>query len=125
MPDEGSWQSAVAGPTETVNTVAASGAAQTIPDPSVAGNATVSKLTLNAASCALTFPGNPPSGAASMTIILVQDATGGRLAGWPALNWPGKAGPPTLSVGGAAIDIFTFVNYGSGWHAFASGLNMG
>ena len=57
--------------------------------------------------CTFTFS-NPQSGAI-YRLILKQDATGTRLATWPAtVSWPGGTAP-TLSTTAADLDIITFV----------------
>lgn len=91
--------------TENVNIVAASGAAQTIPDPSVDR---MSKITLTA-DCTFTFPA-AVSGA-SFRVALVQDATP-RAATWPAnVKWAGGVAP-TLTATAGKIDQFEFRCYG-------------
>lgn len=88
---------------ENVNIVAASGAAVTIPDVTVA---TQNKVTLTS-NCTFTFPGTPAG--KSFLIELVQDATGSRLATWPAsVIWAG--GTHTLSTAAGAIDLASFVS---------------
>jgi hypothetical protein len=82
--------------------VAASGTAQTIPDPTT-GVLNVITLTGN---CTFTFPtavqGN------KIVLKLIQDGTGSRLATWPAaVKWAG-ATAPTLSTGAGKGDDFSF-----------------
>jgi hypothetical protein len=123
------WTSTASNSAESVNTVAASGSTLTIPTPT-ANSVNVITLTAN---CTLTFPSEPSTGSAlSFTLVLIQDGTGGRIVTWPTegvaagdLMWAGKGGATTLSAAAGAIDVFTFTSYGSGWLAFASGLNMG
>jgi hypothetical protein len=64
---------------ERVNTVAASGAAQTIPEPGLYG---FNDITLTAATVALTFPA--ASAGKTLKMVIRQDATGGRAVTWPA-----------------------------------------
>lgn len=106
---------------EVVNTVAASGAAQTIPDPSVVGNATINRLTLTA-NCTLTFPTATTS---SFTLVLVQDGTGSRTVTWPAnTKWVGGTAP-TLSTGAGKIDWLGFACAdGTNWVGFVNGLDV-
>lgn len=104
---------------EAVNSVAASGAAQTIPDPSVQS---VSRIVLTAA-CTLTFPAAVAG--KSFTLALVQDGTGSRTVTWPAsAKWAGGTAPTlTAAVGGA--DYLTFVCAdGSTWAGFVAGLDV-
>lgn len=56
------------------------------------------------------------------TLILIQDAVGGRLVTWPAeVRWAGAA--PALSVAANAVDIFKFImwfhNTSGVWNYFA------
>jgi hypothetical protein len=105
---------------ENVNTVAASGAAQTIPEPSVA---TISRLTLTAATCTLTFPA--AAAGKSFTLVGVQDGTGGRLFAYPGnVKWVGGVAP-TLSTGAGKIDYLAFVcTDGANWAGFVVGLDL-
>jgi hypothetical protein len=105
---------------ERVNTVAASGAAQTIPAPTVA---TISRITLTA-NCTLTFP--TATAGSSFTLVLVQDGTGSRTVTWPAsiMKWVGGTAP-TLSTGAGKIDYLSFVcTDGTNWAGFVSGLDV-
>ncbi len=80
-----SWRSASRGiglggvAIERVNTVAASGAAQTIPEPGLYG---ISDITLTAATVALTFPA--ASAGKTLKMVIRQDAVGGRVVTWPS-----------------------------------------
>jgi hypothetical protein len=63
---------------EPINTVAAAGAAQTLPDPTAGSQPqSVNRLTLTAANCAADVSRLLSAGK-SMTLVLIQDATGGR-----------------------------------------------
>lgn len=104
-------------PVETVNTVAASSTAQTLPDVIVA---TIHYVTLTA-NCTFTFP---TAGAGkSFTLILVQDGTGSRTATWPAsVKWAGGTAP-TLTTTASKRDVFSFLcPDGSSWLGFTAGL---
>jgi len=105
---------------EAVNTVATSGAAQTIPDVTAS---TISRITLTA-DCALTFP---TAGAGkSFTLALVQDGTGSRIVTWPAtiVKWAGGTAP-VLSTGINKIDYVTFVcTDGTNWAGFVAGKDV-
>lgn len=108
--------------TEQVNTVATAGSSQTIPDPAT-GAASMSYITLTAATCALTFPS--PVAGRSFSLTLVQDATGGRLVTWPAtVKWPGNVTPVLTTAAGKA-DRFSFLcDDGSTWAGFVAGQNF-
>jgi hypothetical protein len=109
---------------EPINTVAAAGAAQTLPDPTAGSQPqSVNRLTLTAANCALTFP--TPVAGKSMTLVLIQDATGGRTVTWPAtVKWSGGI-VPVLSTGANKVDYFTFLcTDGSTWTGFIAGQDV-
>lgn len=105
------------GPVENVNTVAAAGAAQTLPEPNTA---TIHRLTLTAATLTLTFPAAAPG--KSFTVVLVQDATGGRLVTWPAgIKWAGGSAP-VLTAAANKIDVVSFLCAdGTNWLGFVAG----
>jgi hypothetical protein len=104
---------------ETVNTVAAAGASQTIPAPTTAS---LSHLTLTAASCALTFPA--AAAGRSFSLVLKQDATGSRAVTWPSIRWAGGDTEPTLTTTAGKEDWFTFACAdGSTWVGFVAGQN--
>jgi len=105
---------------EAVNVVAASGAAQVIPDPVTAQS--VSRVTLNA-DCTFTFPA--AAAGKSFTLALAQDAVGSRSVTWPATaKWPGGAAP-TLSTGPAKVDYLSFLCAdGATWAGFVAGLDL-
>jgi hypothetical protein len=68
---------------------------------------------------------NPPAAgrAGAMTLILRQDATGGRTLAWPTtIKWPGGV-PPALTSAAGAIDVAALVtrNGGSTWYGFPGG----
>jgi hypothetical protein len=117
------WTNAnLASTIEVVNTVATSGSAQTLPDPATAGNATLNRITLTA-NCTVTLPS--PAVGKSLTVVTVQDATGGRMLTWAtpsgSIKWPGGA-TPTYSPGASAIDVTTFVCAdGSNWLGMPAG----
>lgn len=107
---------------EPVNDVAASGAAQTIPDPLVFPN---SHIVLTAA-CTVTLPAAAKG--ASFTVALRQDATGGWAVTWAvptgtSLSWPGGT-VPALTTAASKMDMFTFVSFrGNGWAGMVAGQN--
>lgn len=104
---------------EIVNTVATAGAAQTLPDVTTA---TIHRLTLTAATCALTFPA--AAAGKSFTVILAQDATGSRTVTWPTILWPGGS-TPALTTTASKCDVFSFLCAdGTNWLGFFSGQSL-
>ena len=84
---------------ERVNTVAASGAALTIPEPGLYG---FNDITLTAATVTLTFPA--ASAGKTLKMVIRQDATGARAVAWPAGTiFPGGT-DVVISVAASAID---------------------
>jgi hypothetical protein len=62
----------------------------------------------------------------SVTVILIQDATGGRTVTWPAgTKWPNGVAP-TLTTTANAINIVTLMttNAGTNWYGFLAGAGM-
>ena len=105
---------------ENVNVVATSGTTQTILDVTTS---TVGRFTLTAAVCTFTFP--TLAAGKSFTLVLVQDATGGRTAVWPAsVLWAGGTAP-TLTATANKRDVVTFVAVdATNWLGFTAGLNF-
>jgi hypothetical protein len=63
----------------------------------------------------LTAPSNP----CSLTLKLIQDATGSREVTWPsAVKWPGGS-EPTLSTDANAVDIVSIYYDGTNYYAMA------
>jgi hypothetical protein len=88
---------------EDVNTVAATGATEALPDIDVA---TVHYLTLDA-NCTITFP--TAAAGKSFSVALKQDATGSRTVTWPGtVQWSGGV-TPVLTTTAAKRDLFSFV----------------
>lgn len=105
---------------ETVNAVATSGSSQTLPDVTTA---TVHRLTLTAATCAITFPAAVAGH--SFTVVLVQDATGGRLVTWPGTVQWGGGTTPVLTTTAAKRDVFSFLCAdGTNWLGMFAGQNL-
>lgn len=79
-------------------------------------------LTGNITSMSFTnVPTSPYSFA--ITLILIQDSTGGRTINWPfEVKWPGGSAP-TLTVGAGKIDVVTLMTYdgGASWLGFLGG----
>lgn len=102
--------------TETLNTVAASGATETI-DLSLG---TIQKITLND-NCAITFPAN--TAGKSFLLMLAQDVVGSRTVTWDAdVKWPNNTAP-TLTATPSKVDIFSFVCDGTNWFGAIGGQN--
>lgn len=109
---------AQSGTPETVNTVAAAGSTETIPDTTTA---TIHRLTLDA-NCTLTFP--TAAAGKSFTLILIQDATGSRTITWPGTVVWAAGAAPTLTTTAAKKDILTFLCAdGTNWLGFVAGQN--
>ncbi len=117
MPTLGGYGNVV----EAVSTVAASGTAQTIPDPATGGR-TISLITLTG-NCTLTFP--TATAGVSFTVVLVQDATGSRTVTWPGTVLWSNSAAPYLTTTAAKRDVFTFLCAdGANWLGFNSGQNF-
>lgn len=103
---------------EVVNFIANSGSATTLPDPTTA---TITSITLTA-NCTITMPAT--SQGLSFTLVVNQDATGGRTITWPgAVKWPGGVAP-ALTAAGGSIDYITFMCPNTTWHGFLSGADI-
>ncbi len=91
-----------------INTVAASGAAQTIPDPA---KAKWNDITLTA-NCTLTLP--TPTPGRELNLVFRQDATGSRTLTWPA-NTKGPAGTiPVPTATASAVDVYKAISVATG-----------
>lgn len=102
-----------------VNTVAVSGAAQTIPDPS-AGKS-INRVTLSV-SCAFTFPA--AAAGKSFILELTQGTGGSFTATWPTVRWAGGTAP-TLSTAAGKIDALEFwCTDGTHWNGRVLGLDL-
>lgn len=90
-------------------------------------NGNVFEVTLTENITTLTLSNPPASGkGGAFSLILTQDATGGRTVTWPAsVKWAGGTAP-TLSTTASAIDVLTFMTTDGGttWYGFSAGLNM-
>lgn len=104
---------------ESVNTVATSGAAQTIPDVT---SDTASQITLTA-NCTFTFPA--AAAGKGFLLALKQDSTGSRTATWPGtVLWAGGTAP-TLTTTAAKTDLLSFVCLdGTHWLGTVVGQNF-
>lgn len=100
--------------TERVNTVATSGSTQTIPAPT---SYSINDITLSNA-CTLTFPAAVAG--ASFTLVLRQDATGGRTVTWPTAKWASGTAPGLTSAA-SSVDVFSFLcTNGTNWMGFVA-----
>lgn len=81
-------------------------------------------ITLNAASCALTFTNIPvTTKLTTVMIILRQDNTGSRLATFPGTTFWNGGAPPTLTTTRNQADIFVFTTRDAGATWFATRIN--
>ena len=77
------------------------------------GNKQKLSLTGNVTSMTLTAPANP----CSLTLMVQQDATGGRTVSWPtSVKWPG-GGAPTITTAANAVDIVTMYFDGTNYYS--------
>lgn len=116
-----SWETPGSGSViDSVNHVAAAGAAQTIPDVTTDQS---SHLVLTAASCALTFPA--AARGKSFSILLEQDATGGRDFTVPGnVRWIGGV-KPALTTTASKQDLLSFICLdGTSWVGAYCGGNI-
>lgn len=101
---------------ESVLTVGTVGATYTISQA-----ASVYDLTLTA-NLTLTLPA--PTRGVSFTLVLRQDATGGRTVTWPTVKWPGGAAPQ-LTATASAVDLVSLLSVnGTDWLGFPSGYDL-
>lgn len=111
-----------AGYNEPISAVTAS--ASTTIDCSLGNNFDIS---LSASITSLSFTNVPANRRLyPCTLILIQDAVGGRTVSWPAsFKWSGKVAP-TLTATAGGIDIITIVTYDGGttWLATVAGQNF-
>ena len=86
--------------------------------------ASVFEVVLTANVTSLVFANPPTTGrAGSATLILRQDATGGRTVTWPtSILWAGGTAPLVTSAANA-VDIYGFItrNGGTTWYGFPAG----
>jgi len=111
------WQ---AGQPESINTVTAAGASQTLSDPRIKS---INDLTLSSGSCALTFP--TATAGLSFTLVLRQDGSGSRVVTWPGtVKWAGGSAP-TLTTTASAVDTLSFLCVdGTNWFGYVLGKDM-
>jgi hypothetical protein len=106
--------------TERVSTVASSGASQTVPAPTTYS---ITDITLSTTGMVLTFP--TATAGSSFTLVLRQDASGGRTVTWPSgTKWAGGT-TPSLTTTASAVDVFSFVCVnGASWMGFVAGQDV-
>ena len=81
-------------------------------------NGTVQFITMTG-NCTFTFP--TPTAGKSFSLFLIQDATGSRLATWPAsVKWPYGV-TPTLTTTASKTDRFVFTSDGTYWYGSVAG----
>lgn len=88
-----------------VSTVAASGAAQTIGEPTVAAMVDIT-LTAN---CTLTLPTTATAGK-RLTFVVRQDGTGSRTLAWPAGTKFLGGAAPVITTAAGSVDIITAIS---------------
>jgi hypothetical protein len=88
-------------------------------------NGNVQKVTLSV-STTLALTGSTASTACSLSLYLVQDATGSRTVSWPAsVKWP-SAIAPTLSTGANKVDLVVLetLDGGTTWYGTFAGADF-
>lgn len=88
---------------------------------------TVQTWTLTGPTTLGAIAGVPPTGAVGFTLIVMQDATGGRVLTWQfaGLIWP-KGVVPTQTTSASARDVYVFFTpNGVTWYGFQVGQNVG
>lgn len=104
-----------------VHAVGNSGTALTLDAASASGYIKTITLTGN---CTFTFTGATAGLAATLELVLTQDATGSRTVTWPAsVKWSG--GAPVLSTTAAAVDRLVFTSYNGGTTWFGDLIGKG
>jgi hypothetical protein len=97
---------------EDVNVVGASGASQTLPDPSTYG---VSDVTLTA-SCTFTMPTVAAAGASkSFMVVLVQGGSGSYTPTFTGATWPDGTAPSWSTVVGSVDQVMFSSTNGRPW----------
>ena len=107
------------GSPDVLQTVAATGATQTID----VNTANYWDITLTADDVTLTLTPKSSGNLSTFTLVVRQDGTGSREITWPAsVDWAGGI-EPTLSTGGGDVDIFSFLSTDGGttWFGVLSG----
>lgn len=119
----GTWSAELKDYTEVIQT-ANSGTAYTIN----LANGNWQEITLTG-NCTFSFSGVPATAGqgVSLTLALIQDATGTRTVTWPAsVDW-GLDGPPTLSTTPGQVDLIVLMtaNNGTRWRSMLSAKGFG
>lgn len=102
-----------------VNTVATSGAAQTIPDPSA--GASVNRVTLSV-NCVFTFP--TAAAGKSFLLELTQGTGGSFTATWPSVRWAAGTAPTLSTAAGKIDDLEFWCTDGAHWNGRVLGLDL-
>ena len=87
-----------------------------------AANANAFIIDLRANTTLVIAPTADAFGVLSLTLVLVQDATGSRTVTWPAsVDW-GTTGAPTLTTTASKADVVTLMSLNGGrtWYGFLS-----
>lgn len=105
---------------DSMNVVAAAGTGYAIPD---VDQFQSHRLTLTAASCAITFP--TAAAGKGFLFALIQDGTGSRVVTYPAgTKFPGGT-QTTLSTGAGKVDqFFAYCGNGTNFNIFTLGLDI-
>jgi hypothetical protein len=117
----GTWSANVQDYTESLVSTSSSGTSYAM---NIA-NGNVFRITLTG-NCTLSFSNVPGSNFVSVTVELVQDATGTRTVTWPTGTiWAGGT-TPTLTATASHVDVFALVTHNNGttWYGFTAGLNF-
>jgi len=118
--------SAPAGGGDTLHTVSASGASQTINF----ATADVWDITLTA-NCTLTLSGFTTGNPDYLTLVLRQDGTGSRTVTWPTITWIGTGIAPILQTAAGGVDSVVLFSFDGGTNVYGiaqtstSGLRSG
>lgn len=98
---------------ESVTTVAASGTTETLD----VGTSSIFDVTLSD-NCEFTFSGATASKAASFTLLLKQDGSGGHTTTWPnSVEWAGGTAPSLTTTANAKdILVFSTLDGGTTWY---------
>lgn len=112
---------------EAINNVATSGSGTvTIPDPTVSPFKTYSKIILTG-NCTIALPTVTTAGVISITLMLIQDATGGRVPTLPGtITWVGGSAPTITTTANAATEVVLWTEGSSGgWYGSAAASSGG
>lgn len=77
-------------------------------------NGSIQSLTANSATVTISLPSAASNTGKSLTVLLAQDATGGRAVTFSSVNW-GNYGVPTFNTTASKTTIVSFVSTGTQW----------